>query len=71
MHQRTPTGGTAGPLSLFVIPRACEGNATSGTDPADTHDDPPPPNLKLSREADTCNDGVMLHVVTDSQYAVL
>lgn len=43
MHQRTPTGGTAGPLSLFVIPRACEGNATSGTDPADTHDAPPPP----------------------------
>lgn len=69
MHQRTPTGGTAGPLSLFVIPRACEGNATSGTDPADTHDDPPQP--QVIREADTCNDGVMLHIVTDSQYAVL
>lgn len=36
-----------------------------------THMMTPPPNLKLSREADTCNDGVMLHVVTDSQYAVL
>lgn len=34
MLELTPTSGTARPLSLFVIPRACEGNSTSGTIPA-------------------------------------
>lgn len=34
MLEHTPTSGTTRLLSLFVVPRACEGNATSGTDPA-------------------------------------
>lgn len=40
MHRHTPTARTAGPLSLLVIPCACKGNTTSGTDPVEKYDNP-------------------------------
>lgn len=37
INWHTPTGGTAGPLPLFVIPCPFEGNTAFGTDPAEKH----------------------------------